>query len=305
MKRCAFVLALPLAIAACQPAAMPPAPAAPQTAPAVQAAPYQVQTFNPGEQAIFQVASNLVVGANEVLLVDTQFATNDAQRLVEEIRATGKPLKTIFISHGDPDYYFGLATVLEAFPDARVIATPTTVAHIRESAEGKLAYWKPILGEHAPERVVIPEAFAGKALDFDGGKIEIYDLEGPTPDRTVLWIPQIRTVLGGVPVMAGEHVWMADTQSPQSHADWLALLDGIAALKPERVIPGHFAEGAKQDLDAVRFTGDYIRAFDEETPKAVDAQALIAAMKQRYPGLAGEGSLDISAKVAKGEMKWP
>lgn len=307
MKRCALAIALSLAVVACKPSVAPPAADAPQAAaaPAVQAAPYQVKTFNPGEKAIFQVASNLVVGANEVLLVDAQFAANDAQHLVEEIRATGKPLKIIFISHGDPDFYFGLATVLAAFPEARVIATPRTVAHIRESAEGKLAYWKPILGEQAPARVVIPEVFEGKTLSFDGGNIDIFNLDGPTPDRTVLWIPAIRTVLGGVPVMAGEHVWMADTQTPQSHTDWLALLEGIAALKPERVVPGHFAEGAKQDMDAVRFTGEYIRAFDEETPKAADAKALVAAMKQRYPGLAGEGSLDISAKVAKGEMKWP
>ena len=31
----------------------------------------------------------------------------------------------------------------------------------------------------------------------------------------------------------------------------------------------------------------------------------IAAMKQRFPGLEGDASLELSAKVAKGEMKWP
>jgi hypothetical protein len=63
--------------------------------------------------------------------------------------------------------------------------------------------------------------------------------------------------------------------------------------------------GSPQDLEAVRFTADYIRAFDEETAKARDSTALVAAMKQRYPGLGGESSLELSAKVAKGEMKWP
>jgi hypothetical protein len=28
-------------------------------------------------------------------------------------------------------------------------------------------------------------------------------------------------------------------------------------------------------------------------------------MKQRYPGLADTSSLELSAKVIKGEMKWP
>ncbi|KAF1007299.1 MAG: hypothetical protein GAK28_01938 [Luteibacter sp.] len=53
------------------------------------------------------------------------------------------------------------------------------------------------------------------------------------------------------------------------------------------------------------FTGDYIRAFDEETAKVKDASALVEAMKKRYPNLGGVGSLELSAKVAKGEMSWP
>ncbi|MEG1455516.1 MAG: MBL fold metallo-hydrolase, partial [Comamonas sp.] len=52
-------------------------------------------------------------------------------------------------------------------------------------------------------------------------------------------------------------------------------------------------------------TAAYIRAFDEETARADTAADLIAAMKKRYPTLLGVGSLDISAKVAKGEMQWP
>ena len=38
-------------------------------------------------------------------------------------------------------------------------------------------------------------------------------------------------------------------------------------------------------------------------PAQTDA-AQIAAMKQRYPALADESSLELSARVAQGEMKW-
>ncbi|MNH47317.1 hypothetical protein D3C79_1104940 [compost metagenome] len=54
----------------------------------------------------------------------------------------------------------------------------------------------------------------------------------------------------------------------------------------------------------MRFTADYIQAFDAEAAKANDAAALVVAMKKRYPDLADESSLELSAKVAKGEMKW-
>jgi hypothetical protein len=54
----------------------------------------------------------------------------------------------------------------------------------------------------------------------------------------------------------------------------------------------------------VQFTADYIKAFDEETAKAKDSAELSGAMKKRYPDLGEESSLELSAKVAKGEMKW-
>jgi hypothetical protein len=71
------------------------------------------------------------------------------------------------------------------------------------------------------------------------------------------------------------------------------------------VIPGHFAPGAPQGLEAVRFTAAYIKAYDEEAAKAKNSAGLIAAMKQRYPRLGALPSLELSAKVSKGEMKWP
>ncbi|MNI50232.1 hypothetical protein D3C73_1048810 [compost metagenome] len=54
----------------------------------------------------------------------------------------------------------------------------------------------------------------------------------------------------------------------------------------------------------MRFTADYIKAFDEETAKAKDSAALVAAMKKRFPNLGEDSSLELSAKVAKGEMQW-
>ena len=119
-----------------------------------------------------------------------------------------------------------------------------------------------------------------------------------------MWIPSIKAVVGGVVVAENIHVWMADTQTPQSHADWLATLKTIDSLQPKTVIPGHFLGDSARSLAPVHFTADYIKAFDEETAKAKDSAELIAAMKKRYPDLGEDSSLELSAKVAKGEMKW-
>ena len=267
--------------------------------------PLSVQVYNPGADGIFQVSSVLVTGQRDAILVDAQFSAHDAAKLVEQIKASGKRLTTIYISCGDPDFYFGLDTLAQAFPDARIVAPAAIVEHIRQTHQGKLAFWGPKLGDGAPKKVIVPDVLQGDQLTLEGQTLQVVGLDGPTPERSFLWVPSIRTVLGGIPVMAGEHVWMADTQTPASHANWLATLDKIESLQPQRVIPGHFAPGAPQDLAAVRFTANYIRAFDQEAAKAPNADALIAAMKRRYPDLGGEAALVTSARVAKGEMAWP
>lgn len=303
----ALLLALGIAGAAAAHAAsgVPAQAAAAGTATQPAAAPLQLQVYHPDANAIFGVASVLVSGARDAILVDAQFSAADARALVAQIRASGKRLTTIYISHGDPDYYFGLDVLTKAFPQAKVLASPATVAHIRQTQAQKLQVWAPKLGADAPQRIVLPQPLRGERLLLEGRELRIVGLDGASPDRTFVWIPSIGTVLGGIPVVAGEHVWMADTQTPASHAQWLATLQRIQALQPQRVIPGHFVPGAAQDLAAVRFTADYIRAFDEETAKAKDAAALVAAMQRRYPQLGGVDTLQLSAKVAKGEMRWP
>jgi glyoxylase-like metal-dependent hydrolase (beta-lactamase superfamily II) len=144
----------------------------------------------------------------------------------------------------------------------------------------------------------------GDSLMLEGQKLQVIGLEGKQPDRSFVWIPSIKAVVGGVVVAENIHVWMADTQTPQSHADWLATLHSIETLKPNTVVPGHYLGESAWTLAPVKFTAGYIKAFDEETAQAKDSAALIAAMKKRFPTLGEESSLELSAKVAKGEMKW-
>jgi glyoxylase-like metal-dependent hydrolase (beta-lactamase superfamily II) len=271
---------------------------------AASAAPLTLDIYNPGEQALFPVSSVLVSGQHDAILVDAQFGRSQAAQLVEKIRASGKHLTTIYISHGDPDYYFGLDTILAAFPDVKVLATAPTVAHIQQTVAGKLAFWGPKLGADAPQKTITPAILKGDTLTLEGKQLKIIGLNGPQPERSVVWIPSIKAIVGGVVVDSNLHVWMADTQGEKSHADWLTTLARIEKLHPKTVVPGHFAAGASMDITSVQYTRDYIQAFDAETVKAADSSALIAAMKARYPAPTNISSLELSAKVAKGEMKW-
>ncbi|MFD2642285.1 MBL fold metallo-hydrolase [Pseudomonas japonica] len=267
-------------------------------------APLQLTVYNPGTEALFPVTSVIVSGAHDAILIDAQFGKAQAEQVVAKLKASGKQLTTIYISHGDPDYYFALDTVLRAFPDVRVVASQPTVEHIKQTMDAKLAYWGPQMGADKPRRLVLPDVLEGDRLMLEGQVLQVVGLDGPQPDRSFVWIPSIKAVVGGILIAENQHVWMADTQTAQSHADWLAGLARIERLEPTVVVPGHYLGASSGSLEAVRFTGNYIRAFDEETVRAANADALIAAMKKRYPGLGEESSLELSAKVAKGEMQW-
>ncbi|MEN9892481.1 MAG: hypothetical protein RLY78_2776 [Pseudomonadota bacterium] len=269
-------------------------------------APLTLTVHNPAADGIFPVNSVLVSGPTEAVLIDAQFQRKDAQALVRLIQASGKRLTTILISHGDPDYYFGLDVLQAAFPQARIVATAETVAHIQASKDAKLAYWGPILKDDAPQTLVVPQVLSGHRLTVDGQTLEI---TGPEATRRVVWIPSLRAVVGGIPVLARIHVWMADTQSPASRQAWRSTLRAIEALRPAVIVPGHELPAAdgrpSRDLSALRFTRDYLDAFETEAARARDAAGLIAAMQRRYPDLGEVSSLEISAKVIKGEMAWP
>ncbi|WP_449125219.1 MBL fold metallo-hydrolase [Pseudomonas viridiflava] len=273
---------------------------------AAQAAdPLKIDVYNPAEKAIFPVSSELITGQHDAVLIDAQFQRNDAEALVQKIKASGKKLTTVYISHSDPDYYFGLDVIQAAFPEAKIVASEPTVIAIKASMQGKLAYWGPILKDNAPAKLVLPDVLKGDHLTLEGQPLEIKGLQGPAPQRSYVWIPSLKAVVGGVVVSSGIHVWVADTQTPKSRQDWLAALKGIEALKPITVIPGHYLGEAPEGTKAVTFTADYLKSFEEHAAKAKDSAALIDAMKKAWPQLAEPSSLELSAKVIKGEMKWP
>lgn len=268
---------------------------------AALAAPLNVTVYNPGEKAIFPVSSSLVTGDKEAILIDAQFDVQNGQALVDMIKQSGKKLTTVYISAGDPDFYFGLEPVMAAFPDVKVLADQHVVDHINQTKDAKLSYWSPILGKGAPKSLTVPQVMTASHLTLDGEKIEIKEMNTP---NAYLWAPSIKTAFGGVPVYSGVHVWMADSQTKAARSNWVKALDNLLALKPERVVPGHFLGTAPKGTAAVTFTRDYVQRFEQALASAKNSDQLIDGLKKAFPSLPVDDGLAIGAKVNMGEMKW-
>lgn len=264
----------------------------------------QTTVFNPQDKSIFPVSSVLISGKTEAILVDAQFQRNDAQSVVELIKQSGKTLTSIYISHGDPDYYFGLDVISAAFPAAKVLASAETQKYIKATMEPKKAYWGPILKHNAPQQLIVPEVLQGDTLLVDGEQVKIVGLNGHDPKHSFVWLPSGKTVLGGVVIFDNMHVFLADSQTAESRQNWYQTLDVIAKLQPDTVIPGHMPGDKPLTMQAVDFTRQYIRDFEAAAAASADSAELIAKMKASYPAIGGDSILALSAKVIMGEMKW-
>ncbi|WP_327434481.1 MBL fold metallo-hydrolase [Streptomyces sp. NBC_01236] len=246
--------------------------------------------------------ATLVTGESEALLVDAGFTRADGHRLAAEVLDSGKKLTTVLISHGDPDFYFGAEVLADAFPDARFLATEHVIEHIQHSYEGKLKAWE-ALGANLPTRLVDLEPLTGD-ITFEGHRFELRGGGGELPDRHYLWQAEHRAIVGGVLLFQKEHVWVADTAKAEQRAAWIGLLDEMAALDPQLVVPGHRLPDTPADASAITATRDYLTAFEEELGKATDGIALTEALVRRYPDHGMLIAAQIGAKVAKGEMAW-
>ncbi|MDH6579376.1 MBL fold metallo-hydrolase [Kitasatospora sp. MAP5-34] len=245
----------------------------------------------------------LVTGAREALLVDAGFTRSDGRRLVQEVRDSGRTLTTVFVSHGDPDFYFGAEVVKDSFPGARVLATPAVIEHIVDTYEVKRQSWAH-LGDELPTRLVVPEPLPGDVIEFEGHRLELRGADFHLPDRHYLWEHQHRAILGGVLLFQGLHVWTADTPTPAQRAAWIDLLDGMEALDPSFVVAGHRTPGAPTDGTAIRYTREYLRTFETEIGRAPDAATARSELERHYPAAGLVLAAELGTKVAKGELTW-
>ena len=263
----------------------------------------QLTTYH-GEVGPFPVSSVIVSGESDAVLIDAQFTLADAHRVVALVLATGKRLTAVYVSHGDPDYYFGLGVIRDAFPDVDIVASGPTVDHIAHSAAAKLATWGPQLGANGPTNVLLPNVLDGDRLELEGHRLEIVGLDTATPDRSFVFIPDLQAVVGGVVVYGGLHLFTADTATPEARAAWGRTLDALTALHPSIVVPGHAAPGFPHDLTSVTASKEYLQTFEQAVTDSADSSELIETMTTRYPEFGLPIALQLGAKVAKGEMTW-
>src|SRR5258705_14022649 len=114
---------------------------------------FSIKVFtSPDDQ--FWTNSVIIEGTHKVMLVDAQLTKTSAEKVLQEIRETKKPLSIIYITHEHADHFLGLEVFSKAYPRARITANSAIVDRINKVYQEKIDKWQKILGSGATSHVV-------------------------------------------------------------------------------------------------------------------------------------------------------
>ena len=257
------------------------------------------------DESGFEVASVIVMGKADAVLIDAQWTLSNAHRVIAEILETGKHLRTIYITHAHPDHYFGLGTIAEAFPEARVVALPSEARIINKQFFGKIEHWEKVIGTmNVPRKTAKIEPLAENYVELEGHRIEIIpEMMGDMKHNTVVWIPSIRTLVGSDVLFNQAHPFTCELTA-EERQQWMRDMDRLKKLDAEVIIPGHQKPGMPFDSSSFDFTRDYLVATEEELARTDDVASFYYAMVKRFPEANLFISNEMNANVFKGGMNW-
>jgi glyoxylase-like metal-dependent hydrolase (beta-lactamase superfamily II) len=277
----------------------------------VYVAPYKpivswVPFWDNTQHATFPATSiSLFTGEKEAVLIDALITTAEASDLVDWIRAKNKDLTTVYITHGHGDHFFGLNTVLAAFPRAKAVALPEVMPAIQGQVSPEvMPIWRAAFPNQFAEPLIVPQPMQGRVIDLEGHEIRpVMVGQSDTSPSTVVHSPDLDAVVGGDVAYNGIHCWLADTDH-EKREGWLTALDTIASLKPKTLVAGHKDPHARDDdppaiLDATR---KYIRDFDKAVTESATPQELIDKMMQLHGERGNPYTLWVAADGVKGQL---
>ena len=187
--------------------------------------------------------TGIIVGDDAVMVVDTQATPVMAADVIRRIReVTDKPIKYVVLSH----YHAVRVLGASAYKAQEVIASRDTYDLIVERGEqdkaSEIGRFPRLFNavESVPPGMTWPTmTFSGKMTVWLG-KLEVQLLQlgrGHTKGDTVAWLPEQKILFSGDLVEFDATPYAGDAY----FGDWPATLDAIAALAPQKLIPGRGA----------------------------------------------------------------
>jgi glyoxylase-like metal-dependent hydrolase (beta-lactamase superfamily II) len=186
--------------------------------------------------------TGVIIGDDSVMIIDATATPVMAQDVVRHVREiTDKPIKYVTLTHyhavrvlGASGYkQHGLQEVIASKPTYELI-----VERGQQDMDSEIGRFPRLFNavESVPG-LTWPTVVVDGELTLWMGDLEVkiwHPGRGHTKGDTVVWLPQQKILFSGDLVEADAACYTGDAYL----ADWPATLDKLAALKPEKLIPG-------------------------------------------------------------------
>ena len=187
--------------------------------------------------------TGIVIGDDAVMVIDTQATPVMAADVIRRIReVTDKPIQYVCLSHYHAVRVLG-ASAYMAEGGEHIIASQDTYDLIVERGEQDKASEIGRFPRLFRNVESVPAGLTWPTITFTGkmtlwlGKLEVQILQlgrGHTKGDTVVWLPQDRVLFSGDLVEFDATPYAGDAY----FQDWPQTLRNIAALNPEKLVPG-------------------------------------------------------------------
>jgi glyoxylase-like metal-dependent hydrolase (beta-lactamase superfamily II) len=233
--------------------------------------------------------TGIVVGDDAVMVIDTQATPVMAQDVIRRIReVTDKPIRYVVLSH----YHAVRVLGATGYRPDHVIASRDTYDLIVERGEQDMKseierFPRLFRAVESVPGLTWPTIVFERRMTLWLGRLQVEIMQlgrGHTKGDTVVWLPQEKILFSGDLVEYDATPYTGDAYLTH----WPATLDAIAALGPEKLVPGRGA--SLQTPAAVKAGLDGTRAFVTEMFGAVkrgvaEGKDLKAVYKETYAAL--------------------